>query len=106
MIAELKEKEEKSDKQAAFEEELSSMDADLKKAKESLEEGGNLTIPLLKALIKSKGADPPSGRRKAPFEAAWKKVERKTDWERTVHFDDQDKKTLELLENDDSEDEE
>ena len=82
------------------------MDADLKKAKESLEEGGNLTIPLLKALIKSKGADPPGGRRKAPFEEAWKKVKRKTDWERTVFFNEQDKTALELLEEDNSEEEE
>ena len=105
IIAELKKQEEKSDKQAAFEEELSSMDADLKKAKESLEEGGNLTIPLLKALIKSKGADPPSGK-KAALIVAWNKVKDDADWERTVHFDDEDKKTLELLEGDDSEEEE
>ena len=106
MIVELQKKKEESDKQATFYKELSSMNAVLKMAKESLEEGANLTILFLKALIKSKGADPPGGRRKAPFEAAWEKVKRKTDWERTVHFDDQDKKTLELLEGDDSEDEE
>lgn len=74
MISDLKKKEEKTDKQATFYKELSSMDAVLEKAKKSLEEEGRLTIPFLKALIKSKGADPLGGRKKAPFETAWKKV--------------------------------
>ena len=106
IIAEFKKKEEESDEQAAFEKELSSMDAVLKKAKEKLEEGGALTIPFLKALIKSKGADPPVGRRKAPFKAAWNKVKDDADWKRKVFFEAQDKKALQLLEDDNSEDEE
>ena len=104
MIADLKKKKEESDKQAAFEKELSSMW--LKKAKERLEEGGTLTIPFLKALIKSKGADPPGGRSKAPFEAAWNKVKDGADWKRKVFFNERDKKALQLLEDDNSEDEE
>ena len=82
------------------------MDAVLEMAKESLEEGGNLTIPLLKALIKSKGADPPGGRRKAPFEAAWNEVKDDADWKQKVFFTEQDKKDLQLFEDDNSEDEE
>ena len=105
MIAELQKKKEKSDKEAAFEEELSSMDADLKKANKELEEGGNLTIPLLKALIKSKGTDPPDGR-KAAIKLAWSKVKDSADWKRKDFFTEQDKTALELLENDNSEDEE
>ena len=77
----------------------------MKTAKKSLEDGGPLTILFLKALIKSKGSDPPGGRRKAPFEAAWNEVEHKTDWSRTEYFDDQDKKALELLEGDNSDEE-
>ena len=77
----------------------------LEKAKERLEGGGTLTIPFFKALIKSKGAAPPSGRKKVPFEVAWKKVEHKANWSRTEYFDDEDKKTLELLEDDNSNEE-
>ena len=106
MIVDLKEKEEKSDKQATFDEELSKMGAVLKKAKKCIEEGGNLTIPFLKALIKSKGTDPPIGRKKAPFEAAWNEVKDDADWERTAFFTEQDKKDLQLFEDDNSEDEE
>ena len=91
-------------KQAAFEKELSKMW--LKEAKKSLEEGETLTIPFLKALIKSKGLDPPGGRSKAPFEAAWNKVKDDADWKRKVFFNEQDKKALQLLEDDNSEDEE
>ena len=104
MIADLKKKEEESDEQAAFEKELSKMW--LKKAKEKLEEGGTLTIAFLKALIKSKGSDPPEGSRRAPFEEAWYKVKDDADWKRTAFFNEHDKKTLELLEGDNSEDEE
>ena len=104
MIADLKKKEEESDEQAAFEKELSKMW--LKKAKEKLEEGGTLTIAFLKALIKSKGLDPPSGRSKAPFEVAWNKVKDDDDWKRKVFFNERDKNTLQLLEDDNSEDEE
>ena len=104
MIADLKKKEKESDKQAAFEEELSKMW--LKKAKEKLEEGGTLTIAFLKALIKSKGVDPPGGSRRAPFETAWNKVKDDADWERNVFFNERDKEALELLEGDNSEDEE
>ena len=78
----------------------------LKEAKKSLEEGETLTIPFLKALIKSKGLDPPGGRIKAPFEAAWNKVKDDADWKRKVFFNEQDKKALQLLEDDNSEDEE
>ena len=106
MITELQKKKEKSDKEATFEEELSSMDAVLKKAKQNLEEGGNLTIPFLKALIKSKGADPPIGRKKAPFKTAWNKVKDDADWKQKVFFTEQDKKDLQLFEDDNSEDEE
>ena len=104
IIADLKKKKEESDKQAVFEKELSKMW--LKKAKKKLEEGGALTIPFLTALIKSKGADPPGGRRKAPFEAAWNKVKDDADWKRKVFFNENDKKELELLEEDNPEDEE
>ena len=103
MIAELQKKKEKSDKEATFEEELSSMDAVLKKAKQNLEEGGNLTIPFLKALIKSKGADPPIGRKKA-LETAWNKVKDDADWKQKVFFTEREKKDLQLLEEDNSED--
>ena len=75
-------------------------------AKERLEGGGTLTIPILNALIKSKGSDPPEGRKKAPFEAAWNKVKDDADWKRKVFFNEQDKKALQLLEDDNSEDEE
>ena len=104
MIVELQKKKEESDKQATFYKELSSMNAVLKEAKKSLEEGGNLTIPFLKALIKSKGADPPGGRRKAPFEVAWNKVKDDADWKQKVFFNEQDKKDLQLFEEDNSED--
>ena len=104
MIADLKKKKEESDKQAAFEKELSSMW--LKKAKKELEEGGTLTIPFLKALIKSKGVHPPDGRRRAPFETAWNKVKDDADWKRKVFFGAQDEKNLQLFEEDNSEDEE
>ena len=106
IIADLKKKKEKSDKEATFYEELSSMNTVLEMAKESLEEGGNLTIPFLKALIKSKGADPPGGRRKAPFEATWNKVKDDADWKRKVFFTEREKQELQLLEEDNSEDEE
>ena len=106
MIAELQKKKEKSDKQATFEEELSSMDSVLKKAEQKLKEGGTLTVLFLKALIKSKGSDPPIGRKKAPFEAAWNKVKDDADWERTTFFTEQDEKDLQLFEDDNSEDEE
>ena len=107
MIAELKEKEETSDKQATFDEELLKMNAVLKKAKKCIEEGGNLTIPFLKALIKSKGSDPPAGRKAALILiVAWTKVKDDADWERTAFFSDQKKKDLQLLEEDNSEDEE
>ena len=102
MIIGLKKKKEDSDKQAFFLEELSSMDGVLEKAKQRLDDDGILTILFLKALIKSKGADPPAGRKKAPFEAAWKKVKHKADWTRTVIFSEQDVMALELLEDDDS----
>ena len=69
-------------------------------AKERLEDGGTLTIPILNALIKSKGSDPPDGRKKAPFEAAWKQVEHKPNWICTVFFSEQDKKELQVLEDD------
>ena len=106
MIAELKEKEETSDKQATFDEELLKMNAVLKKAKKCVEEGGNLTIPFLKALIKSKGLDPPDGR-KAALIVAWTKVKDNADWKRTAFFSEQNKIELQvLLEDDDSEDEE
>ena len=75
MIVDLKKKKETSDKQAIFDEELSSMAGVLEKAKEQLEKDGPLTIPFLKALIKSKGANPPEGRKIAPLKAAWEKVE-------------------------------
>ena len=104
IIADLKRKKEESDEQAAFEKELSKMW--LKKAKEKLEEGGTLTIAFLKALIKSKGVDPPGGSRRAPFETAWNKVKDDADWERNVFFNERDKEALELLEGDNSEDEE
>ena len=41
------------------------MDAVLEKAKERLEDVGTLTVPILKALIKSKGSDSPDKRKKA-----------------------------------------
>ena len=78
----------------------------LKKAKECIEEGRELSIQFLKALIKSKGLDPPGGRRKAPFEAAWNKVKDDADWKRTAFFTEQDEKDLQLFEDDNSEDEE
>ena len=78
----------------------------LKKAKKELEEGRTLTIPILKALIKSKGSDPPEGRKRAPFEEAWNKVKDDADWKRKVFFNERDKKELQLLEEDNSEDEE
>ena len=106
MIAELQKKKEKSDKQATFEEELSSMDSVLKKAEQKLKEGGTLTVLFLKALIKSKGSDPPIGRKKAPFEATWNKVKDDADWKRKVFFNEREKKELQLLEEDNSEDEE
>ena len=81
------------------------MDAVLKKAKKCIEEGGNLTIPFLKALIKSKGSDPPDGR-KAALIVAWTEVKDDADWKRTAFFSDQKKKDLQLLEEDNSEDEE
>ena len=59
-----------------------------------------------KALIKSKGVDPPVGSRKAPFETAWNKVKDDADWKRNVFFNENDKKELELLEEDNPEDEE
>ena len=105
MIADLQKKKQESDKQATFANELSSMDAVLKKAKEKLEEGGALTIPFLKALIKSKGVDPPDGK-KAALKVAWSKVKDSADWKRKDFFTEQDKTALELLENDNSEDEE
>ena len=105
MIADLKEEKEKSEEQDTFEQELLNMDAVLKKAKKCVEEGGNLTIPFLKALIKSKGSDPPEGR-KAGLIVAWTKVKDDADWERTAFFSDQKKKDLQLLEEDNSEDEE
>ena len=103
IIADLKRKKEESDEQAAFEKELSKMW--LKKAKEKLEEGGTLTISFLKALIKSKGSDPPDGR-KAALIVAWTKVKDDADWERTAFFSEQKMKDLQLLEEDNSEDEE
>ena len=105
IIADLKKEEEKSDTQAAFEEELSKMDAVLKKAKKCVEEGGNLTIPFLKALTKSKGLDPPDGR-KAALIVAWTKVKDNADWKRTAFFSEQNKIELQVLEEDNSEDEE
>ena len=105
MIKDLKRKKEESDKQDIFQEELSSMDGVLNKANGRLEKGGTLTISFLKDLIKSKGSEPPDGR-KAALEVAWTKVKDDTDWARTVYFDDRDKKTLELLEDDNSDDEE
>ena len=104
IIADFKKKKEESEKQENFDVELSKMDAVLKKAKICIEEGGNLTIPFLKALIKSKGTDPPAGRRKAPFEAAWNKVKDDADWKQKVFFNEQDKKDLQLFEEDNSED--
>ena len=104
IIADFKKKKEESDEQAAFEKELSSMNAVLKTAKKFLEEGKALTIPFLKALIKSKGADPPVGRRKALFETAWNKVKDDADWKRKVFFNEREKKELQLLEEDNSED--
>ena len=102
MIIDLQKKNEESNKQATdtFDKELSSMDTVLENAKELLEDGGTLTIPILNALIKSKGSDPPEGRKKAPFQAAWKKVEHKPNWIRTVFFSEQDKKELQVLEDD------
>lgn len=47
------------------------MDAVLEKAKERLEDGGTLNVPILEALIKSKGSDSPDKRKKAPFGKAW-----------------------------------
>ena len=105
LIADLKKEKENSEKQDTFEQELLKMDAVLKKAKKCVEEGGNLTIPFLKALIKSKGLDPPDGR-KAALIVAWTKVKDNADWKRTAFFNEHDKKTLELLEGDNSEDEE
>ena len=102
MIKDLQTKKEDSDKQAAFQEELTSMDGDFNNAKEQLDEGGALTINLLKALIKSKGAESPQGRKKAPFEAAWKKVQDKADWSCTIIFREINEKELDLLENDSS----
>ena len=77
-----------------------------KKAKKCVEEGRELTVPFLKALIKSKGVDPPDGRRRAPFETAWNKVKDDADWKRKVFFGAQDEKNLQLFEEDNSEDEE
>ena len=105
MIKDLKKKKEESDKQDIFQEELLSMDDVLDKINEWLEKGGTLTIQFLKALIKSKGSEPPNGRKAAP-KVAWKKVKNDADWACTVYFDDKDKKTLELLEDDNSDDEE
>ena len=106
LIADLKIEKEESDKQAVFDKELSKMNADLKKAKKCIEEDGHLTIPFLKALIKSKGVDPPVGR-KAALILAWTKVEDDVDWKRTAFFSEQNKKELQvLLEDEDSEDEE
>ena len=83
------------------------MDAVLKKAKKCIEEGENLTIPFLKALIKSKGSDPPAGRKAALILiVAWTKVKDDADWERTAFFSEEKKKELQLLEEDNSEDEE
>ena len=103
IIADLRNKEEESDKQAAFEKELSKMW--LKEAKKCIEEDKPLTIPFLKALIKSKGLDPPDGR-KAALIVAWTKVKDNADWKRTAFFSEQNKKELQLLEDDNSEDEE
>ena len=99
MIAELQKKKEKSDEQAAFDKELSKMDAVLKTAKKNPEEGKALTIPFLKALIKSKGSDPPDGR-KAALIVAWTEVKDDADWKRTAFFSEQNKKELKLLEED------
>ena len=82
-----------------------SIDGVLDKANEQLEKGGTLTISFLKALIKSKGSEPLDGR-KAALEAASTKVKDDTDWTYTVYIDDRDKKTLELLEDDNLDDEE
>ena len=102
IIADLQKKKEKSDEQAAFDKELSSMW--LKEAKKCIEEDKPLTIPFLKALIKSKGLDPPGGK-KAALKVAWNKVKDDADWKRKVFFTEQDKKDLQLLEDDNSEDE-
>ena len=77
----------------------------LKEAKKCIEEGKSLTIPFLKALIKSKGLDPPDGR-KAALKVAWTKVKDDDDWEHTAFFSEEKKKELQLLEEDNSEDEE
>ena len=72
--------------QVSFEEELSSMDAVLEKAKERLEEdGGTLIIPILKTLIKSKGSDPPDKRKKDPFKNNLGKSQRRC-WLETYGF--------------------
>ena len=105
MIADLKKEKEESEEQDTFEQELLNMDAVLKKAKKCVEEGGNLTIPFLKALIKSKGLDPPDGR-KAALIVAWTKVKDNADWKRTAFFSEQNKIELQVLEEDNSEDEE
>lgn len=81
------------------------MDDDLKKAKKKLEEGGSPTIRLLKALIKSKGVEPPEGK-KSVLEEEWERVEDDTNWTRTIIFSDVDETTLELLEEDDTDNEE
>ena len=61
--------------QATFEEELSSMDAVLEKAKECLEDGGTLTVPILKALIKSKGSGSFTGQEEeSPIRKSLKKA--------------------------------
>ena len=77
----------------------------LKEAKKCIEEDKQLTILFLKALIKSKGLDPPDGR-KAALIVAWTKVKDDADWERTAFFSEEKKKELQLLEEDNSEDEE
>ena len=76
----------------------------LKEAKKCIEEDKTLTIPFLKALIKSKGLDPPDGR-KAALKVAWTKVKDDADWKRTAFFSEQERKDLQLLEDDNSEDE-
>ena len=77
----------------------------LKEAKKCIEEDKQLTILFLKALIKSKGLDPPDGR-KAALIVAWTKVKDNADWKRTAFFSEQNKIELQVLEEDNSEDEE
>ena len=97
---ELVERKRKGEEEEIYEEQLLEMTVTLAIAYDRLKNTPpDPTMDHLRALIKSKGTDPPTGRRKKQvLQDIWNEVKDNDDWERDIFFDNTDQVEIDELE--------